>query len=299
VTEMALTYQAFGLTIDSDIECPDLSPGKGQPDVTVLKAAVPAHLEAPVMAGVLYDAAPGRFLFRIDGVARYLAEQGNRVTVDAEPGARAEDVQTFLLGPVFTALMQQRGALVLHAGAVLGARGAVLIAGKSGHGKSTLVAALARRGHRVLTDDVAVVSENDRHEWHVQSGPPHLKLWEDALQRLQESTNLRPVRSGMKKYILGIGDGHIASPQPLAAMYVLELHNEDAVESASVGNGARFNMLCAHTRAFRSLTGLGLRQSHFQASTRLAAALPMFVLNRPRSRDSVDTLCDRVEEALA
>lgn len=50
---------------------------------------------------------------------------------------------------------------VLHAGAVVGRSGAVVLRGASGAGKSTLVAALYRSGLRVLADESLLVSRAD------------------------------------------------------------------------------------------------------------------------------------------
>lgn len=52
-----------------------------------------------------------------------------------------------------------RGGLLLHAGALVGKQGAVLLPGQSGIGKTTLVLWLASRGHAVLTDELVFVPE--------------------------------------------------------------------------------------------------------------------------------------------
>src|SRR6185436_17962029 len=63
-----------------------------------------------------------------------------------------------LVRSVTGAVLQQRGLLPLHASALLLGAGAIALLGPSRAGKSTLAAALARRGHPVLADDVVPVS---------------------------------------------------------------------------------------------------------------------------------------------
>ncbi len=58
-------------------------------------------------------------------------------------------------------LLSRRGFTVLHAGAVVGPRGAVVVRGASGAGKSTLVAAAWRAGLGVLADESLLVSRRD------------------------------------------------------------------------------------------------------------------------------------------
>lgn len=52
--------------------------------------------------------------------------------------------------------------LLLHAGAVAGGEGAVLVPGPSGSGKSTLVAALVMGGHGYLSDELAALGTGGR-----------------------------------------------------------------------------------------------------------------------------------------
>ena len=56
----------------------------------------------------------------------------------------------------------RRGVLGLHAGVVEIAGRAVILAGRSGRGKTTLTLALVRRGAGWLTDEVALIGPDDR-----------------------------------------------------------------------------------------------------------------------------------------
>lgn len=58
-------------------------------------------------------------------------------------------------------LLGRRGWHVLHAGAVVGPGGALVVRGASGAGKSTLVAALSATGLSVLADESLLVSRKD------------------------------------------------------------------------------------------------------------------------------------------
>jgi hypothetical protein len=68
--------------------------------------------------------------------------------------------RTLLEAPV-AVLLARRGWQVLHAGAVVGPRGAVVLRGPSGAGKSTLVAAAHGAGLSVLGDESLLVSRTD------------------------------------------------------------------------------------------------------------------------------------------
>lgn len=68
--------------------------------------------------------------------------------------------RTLLEAPA-AVLLGRRGWQVLHAGAVVGPRGAAVVRGPSGAGKSTLVAAAHRAGLGVLGDESLFVSRRD------------------------------------------------------------------------------------------------------------------------------------------
>jgi hypothetical protein len=68
--------------------------------------------------------------------------------------------RTLLEAPT-AVLLGRRGWQVLHAGAVVGPRGAAVVRGPSGAGKSTLVAAAHRAGLGVLGDESLFVSRRD------------------------------------------------------------------------------------------------------------------------------------------
>src|SRR5579872_2437348 len=156
---MSFQYCAYGLSIDSDIALPELAPGCGlELDVTIRAGSVPETLDQAYAVGVLYRAAPGRFLLNMPRIARYLASDGNAIVIERAAGADDADVRVFLLGSVFGALLHQRGVLPLHGSAVEAAPGAVLLLGASVSGKSTLGAEFQRRGYRVLADDICSVA---------------------------------------------------------------------------------------------------------------------------------------------
>lgn len=176
-TPPLFTYHAYGLNIASDLECQELLAGDGAaPDVRVRSGPVPAGLASPPAQGVAYQAAPDQFLLDIEHVARFFIHNSNEIVIERAPEAADGDIRSFLLGSVIGVLLHQRGMLPLHASAIATARGAVAFAGEVGCGKSTLAAALHRRGYRVLADDVCAVSLNGAGQPIVTPAYPQLNL---------------------------------------------------------------------------------------------------------------------------
>ena len=112
-------YIAYGLSIESEFEIPELASGAdGEPDIAIRAGSVPETLEQPYARGVLYQAAAGRFLLNVPRIARYLVADGSSIVIQQAAGAVDVDVRVFLLGSVFGALLHQRGVLPLHGSAI-------------------------------------------------------------------------------------------------------------------------------------------------------------------------------------
>jgi hypothetical protein len=94
---------------------------------------------------------------RIDCVAGSMEARVSAGLVTREPSLAAR----LLLETSTAALLARRGYWVVHAGAVVGEAGAVVLRGPSGAGKSTLVAAAHRAGLGVLGDETVLVARDD------------------------------------------------------------------------------------------------------------------------------------------
>lgn len=296
----SFSYAVHGLTVSSDVPCPELWPATSEtPDVRIRRGPVPEHLDAPRVSGVLFETTTDNYLLCVPGVARYWARAGREILIDQEEDAQPSAVRTFLFGSVFTALLHQRGILVLHAAGVVGARGAVLLAGRSGSGKSTLLATLAERGHSILADDAAAISLDASGRLMVQPGLPFVGLWKGAATRLGRwSEALRRVRPGIEKYALPVESQFSPTPQPIVAVFVLDVSTGDHVVVEPLEDSARFGAVRAQTRNVRVLDGLEMKLPHFKLVAAVAAHVPVVRLVRPQGRDSLDELVAHVGPSL-
>lgn len=94
---------------------------------------------------------------RVDLAGGRLAARVSAQWVEHHPSL----VARLLLETPAAALLARRGYGVLHAGAVVGPRGAVVIRGPAGAGKSTLIAAAYHAGLGVLGDETVLAARSD------------------------------------------------------------------------------------------------------------------------------------------
>src|SRR5262249_29493195 len=138
-------YTLAGLCIVSDFPLNGLptcrTKATAQHEVVVRRASVPERMPAAAnREEVLLD---------FPETGRFLVRNGNEILIAPAPSSDSE-IGVYLLGTAFGVLCHQRGIPPLHASAIDVADGCVAFVGGTGAGKSTLVAALAARGHQVI-----------------------------------------------------------------------------------------------------------------------------------------------------
>jgi hypothetical protein len=245
-------YTICGLTVAADLDLPIASAAEAAaPDVIVHRAVVPTVLRDARGAGPTWQIAPGRILLRIPGVARFLMSEGRELAYAPDENRSTRDLEIFLLGSAFGALLHQRGVFPLRAGAVAVDGHAVLFCGASGAGKSTLVAALSVAGYPVISDDICLVRFEGSASPLVVPEGRRLNLWADAIAGLDLQSHCGiPVRPGIRKYWVNDSPDDtqddtrasaMQAPLPLRAAYFFRLEStlhRAGIESLSLLQGA-------------------------------------------------------------
>jgi len=290
-------YWASGLDIESALTLPGLriAPDPIAPaDVFVRVGETPPALPGALECGANWERAAGALLVTIPGLARFLVREPGEIIIDPAPGQAPDDLAIFAAGPMLGLLLHLRGRIVLKASAVAVAGGAVLFCGETNAGKSTLAAALGRRGHPTICDDLCAIDLGAAGGPEALPDVATLKLWAQAIQRL----GLEPgpaVRAGLRKH-------HVAPPAgagaaaPVRALYVLL----EARPSDSRGI-ARPNVvdqaLLVGDSAFRPHVprALGQQPTYFAAAAQLASRAGVFTLTRVLDYDQLDNVLDELE----
>jgi hypothetical protein len=277
-------YRVFGLSVESVMPCPELLPAESTPhaDIQIRYDEVPAVLEAAVESGPRWQAAPGRYLLNAGGLARYCVRDGREIIVHPSHTITEDALRAVLLGTGLSILLHQRGLLPLHCGAIETDRGAVVFAGRSGSGKSTLVAAFLQRGFKILADDMLALELIAGGEVTAWPGFPHVRLWADSAQALGRSTQeLRRVSPDMEKFLSPELGSFCSTPCGLHAIYSLRVGDDPAPRLEPLGHTARFNVLLNTTWQRSILSGLGVRERHFQMTADIASRTYGACLVRP------------------
>jgi len=297
-TTNAATYEAFGLTVRSAFDLPELpsaEPRRGErADITIAEERIPRPLSADPESTVhavtereyylLYDAATVRIL------------DGRSIAVDPAPDVPGEVLRHVLVGPALNHLLDQRGYFVLHASTVSVDGRAVAFVGESGAGKTTTAMACLVQGHRVLSDDVAAIALTEEGPV-VRSGYPSMKLDPAAVEAFDPPVE-PPERThhGRKRHFYGLTHDQPASPVPLERVYLLE--DGESIEVTSVSPDDQVMALVDNTYTVGALATDGQAVSNFSACGEIADMAAIKRLRRPRDLDALPDVVARVQSDL-
>lgn len=283
-------YQVYGLTVESEVELPELVPaGQQRPDVQIRLGEVPEKLDDPIRTWKWCSASRSAFLFTVEGVAGYYIADGQTITIDRRPGSShavpAADIRLWLLGSAFAALIHQRGQLPLHVSAVSAPSGVWAFTGESGEGKSTLAGFLHRFYRYELISDDASVIEPANAGSVIYPGPRKLKLWSDALEHLNfNHCNIVRDLSNTEKFQIYLPSENTYEPENLKGLVVLE----------SAGNNGRAIIeKLKGMEAFKACLGAVYRphmehwfklpQERLRQIAQLCQSIEVYRFRRPRS----------------
>jgi hypothetical protein len=275
-----------------------ITPDRGAVPVHIRMGKAPAALSAPVAAAPGYEANESEFLLRLPGTATYYARQGVEIIMDPEAGAPELDLRSYLMGSLFAVICHQRGLLPLHASAVETPQGAAAFLGASGAGKSSTVAFLARRGHRIVADDICVVDPAAPRERRVLPVAPWLKLWTATLDAMGESSHGLPrVFAEDEKYRYGLQQPE--SPTALAELILLE--RDDALTEPIFERLAPVQAIQAvldFTYQSWLVRGTGRTEHYFLLCGRALEGVQVVRMRRPWGFDAMQTNLAALEEHL-
>lgn len=314
------TYSVFGLTLRSNRPIPELPPVKKSAvpvdvnihlsvsplgtrvalsDPEVLTYNSPNQDDAGDSMLKIWSIANGKFcrLDYLDGTQFWLDREGTEVWATWRDNSTIEDTGTYLLGPVLGRLLRLRGVTCLHASAVAFGEQAVAFVGSAGSGKSTTAAALAIRGHAILSDDIVALAERGK-SFYVHSAYPYLCLWPESVQSIYGSADALPqLSANYDKRCLSLGKQELPfaeRPLQLAAVYMLgERRGDPAPIIEALSPRQAFLSLVANTFGMNVVDG-SMRAKEFQTLGRLVPGVRIRRLWPHQDSGRLAELCQRI-----
>jgi hypothetical protein len=236
----------------------------------------------------------GRLLRDGERFAFWASDAGWYVIDPSVPAIAVEDAgpslgaELRLFGVPASLCAGEVGDIALHASAVEIDGHAVLFAGPSMYGKTTLAAAFAARGNRLLAEDTVRCTTSPVPAAY--PGPSVVRLRSDVASHLHLPQAVRqPMPNGRVCLILGAGSRGNGEPIPLRAIFVLRVGESVSITSVPRRVAARDLVALSFL-----LPGSEHWAANFARAVDLVAGVEVLDLHRPLSLASMDHVISTV-----
>lgn len=186
-------------------------------------------------------------------------------------------------------LSSLEGNTPLHAATVEIDGMAVAIAAPGGHGKTTLAAALAARGHRLMAEDITVIDE----EFMVSPGPDLIRLRPPTPDYLEYPPTWTTVESVPDRFFVRTGTPD-ASPSPLHSVVFVNTGDETRLVTRT--DARRLADLWQVAFHLPNMTD---RTRSFTAIAEIAERVPIYELTRPLDWSVLDRTADMIASVVS
>jgi hypothetical protein len=292
-------YRISGLSVASELTLPGAiaATPDAVPDVTVRRVEEIVPPKTAQTLGPNWSVEGDKFFLHVPRVANFLITAGRDIALQLEAGMSESDAVVFLLGTAFGVLLYQRGRIVLHASAVQVGGSAVLFCGKSGAGKSTMAAALNKRGYAHVTDDVCCIEFDAEGRPMVLSDGRMLKLWLDAVDEIELCDRKgAAVRSMIDKFYVEPEVPLRLPSLPIAAIYALREQRaplKAGIEQPNLLDAAQ--ILRRGLYRARLMATMGLSANFLSRVMEVQRAASVYYLTRPFNMAAMPDVCAGLE----
>lgn len=291
-------YKAFGLHIHSEFilpELPEVSGDSQDTDVVIEIADLSIRWAEVKEKDSYFLIKENLCMFEVPGVAIYLIEKGNKITVSPRENAKENQLRLYLLGSCMGAILMQRRILPLHGSAIAINGKAYAIVGDSGAGKSTLASAFLNKGYQLLSDDVIPVTLRSGSIPFVTPAYPQQKLWIESLQHFGMNANCYlPLVDRVNKFSVPVTAQFANESLPLVGIFELVKTEENKIKLHSIQKMERFHTLYRHTYRNFYIEEMGLMNWHFQTCAQMVNKIKFYQLIRPVSHFTPNELMELI-----
>lgn len=278
-------YKVFGIRIKSDLEFPQLITDE-------VGANFDAEIEAVPLSERMLELWPGKryefgreYSWLSNKTCQLQVYDGKRIAYALTGKGNPEWLQTYILGYGMSMLALQRDMLPIHCSVVADEKGAVLIAGESGAGKSTATTAFLKAGYTLMADDMAWADGEK-----VYPAFPYQKLCRDVVEREgYDLDELIYIDEQKDKFLARYRGEFATEARPMKGFILLHLTREEQVTIRELTGFDRMHVYVGNLFLRRLLTKEQKYAPHIgKIGLEMASKVPLLCIGRPEGKDTAE-----------
>lgn len=297
-------YQLYGFHISSEIKLEEALPEEENEniDIYILKDKMPKEIQ-DIMEKMEDKENPiaiknDGMWFRIDEVADYLVEKGNKIIVNPLNGKQEKLLKTYLLGSAFGYYFALNNIVAVHGSAVAWKDKGIIVTGDSGAGKSTITMGLLKEKYEFIADDVSVLSYNEK-GIRVNLAYPQQKLCRDAaIEAGYDLNQLIYIDEDRDKFAQRLKEGFRQNGADLKYIFELQI-SQDIKELQCVEVTGQEKLMMFIHNIFRGESAFklwGMPSEYMKKCLRLAKEVPVYRIIRPSDRNTAEEILDFIRD---
>jgi hypothetical protein len=273
ITEKMLIYKAYGFSIISEINLPELPKINEIVDSTDLEiifedlSKLWSELSDENHA---FGIRKNIVMFEVPNVAIFSINNGNKISLSPLEEYDENLVRLYILGICMGVILMQRGILPLHGSAIAINGKAYAFVGNSGAGKSTLASCFLNQGYKFLSDDVIAISFSEENIPFVTPSYPNRKLWKESLNLLEMNTKeYQPIYGRETKYSVPVTSSYYSDPLPLGGVFEIVKKENKEIEFTKIEMLEQLYTLYYHTFQKEIIQDMGIMNWHFSKTNKI------------------------------
>ena len=289
-------YRLYGFHVISDLFFPQLvKENIEKPDsetIYILAGEVPEWLRKEKVKKYSFGM---EYSWLSNRTAWIIVENGNHIWYVLKENGKETYLQSYILGFGLSMLAMQRGMLSLHCSALCNEKGAVLIAGESGVGKSTVASAILEEGYSLMADDMVLVETGREGMIFANPAFPFQKLCRNvAEERGYTLSELLYINEEKDKFLVPYQGDFCVDPMPVRAFVLLGMVEEEKVEAFPVLGTERISVYANNLFLRHLLKEERYSPSVVQKCLEMAAKVSTYYVGRPIGKDTTEQVIREV-----
>lgn len=294
-------YKIYGNRLVSDYELPQLCKLSDEekllpPQITIKAAAFPEELKRESVCWSNIQ----KPVSTLSNSTCWLYVNDTEILYELKADAENPSyLNSYLLGWGISMLFWERGELAIHCSCVANEKGAVLICGNSGCGKSTVTAHFLDNGYRLMADDVSVVQLRDDGAYATPAFPAQKFCRDVAVARDLDLDTLIHINEDKDKFLVPYEGYYSTEPEKIRCMVILGKDGEISTPALNEPTGLDKFFAVLGTLFLKPLLRGNLNnQENAQPALKLASYFPVYTITRPEEGNTKAEVLELIDKIM-